>query len=111
MNAPQGTPLTILAIDDEPEVLDRIASIAVEAGYCCRCARDAQSATQAMQDVAGTPSVTDSAGNAYTLDNSARVVGSVRNYVFSAHDVTALVAGNTITVTHASVAARAVSAI
>jgi CheY-like chemotaxis protein len=44
-----GGQVTILAIDDEEDVLVQIASIARQAGYACRCASDAQSACEAMQ--------------------------------------------------------------
>lgn len=44
-----SAPITILAIDDEADVLAQIANIAHQAGYSCRCANDAQSATEAMR--------------------------------------------------------------
>jgi CheY-like chemotaxis protein len=43
------SPITILAIDDEPEVLARIASILEGAGYLCHCACDAESAQEAAR--------------------------------------------------------------
>ena len=53
--------ITILAIDDEPDVLAQIANIARQAGYSCRCASDAQSATEAMRQA--TPDLIISAIN------------------------------------------------
>ncbi len=53
-------------------------------------------------------SATDSAGNTYTADIAGRRSGSVGTVILSAHNVNALVAGNTITVTHPSTSARRV---
>lgn len=67
--------------------------------------------TFAMDSTSGSVSVSDTAGNTYNLDADTGVyVTYVRTLIFSAHNVTALVSGNTITVTHPSVNARAVSA-
>jgi YD repeat-containing protein len=67
----------------------------------------------AMDPASGTVSCTDTASNTYTLDRD-QINGSgtsgVRTVILSAHNVTALVNGNTITCTHPSLAARAVSA-
>src|SRR5207244_8500746 len=66
----------------------------------------------AMDPAAGAVSCTDSKGNSYSavvdFANGSGTTG-VRTVVFSARIVTALVGGNTITVTHPSGAARAVS--
>ena len=66
----------------------------------------------AMDPAAGAVSCTDSKGNSYRavvdFANGSGTTG-VRTVVFSARIVTALVGGNTITVTHPSVDARAVS--
>lgn len=67
--------------------------------------------TFAMDSTSGSVSVSDTAGNTYNLDADTGVyVTYVRTLIFSAHNVTALVSGNTITVTHPSVNAKAVSA-
>lgn len=67
----------------------------------------------AMDPAAGTISATDSASNTYTVSeqvtNGSGTSGA-RVAVLSAHNVSALAAGSTITVTHPSAAARAVSA-
>ena len=39
--------MSVLAIDEESEILSRIADILGEAGYTCQCARDADSAQKA----------------------------------------------------------------
>ena len=44
-----GARITILAIDDEAAVLAQITTIVEGAGYCCHCARDAQSAHEAVR--------------------------------------------------------------
>jgi len=66
-----------------------------------------------MDPVTGTVSCTDTASNSYAVDGDV-INGSsgsgVRTVIFSAHNVSALVSGNSITCTHPSVAARALSA-
>ena len=66
----------------------------------------------AIDPVAGAVSCTDTQGNSYSVvidfSNGSGTTG-VRSVVFSARIVTALVPGNTITVTHPSVDVRAVS--
>src|SRR5437867_3359968 len=67
-----------------------------------------------MDPNTGTVSATDTQGNTYTVDkdnniNSGATTG-VRTVVLSAHVKTALVSGNTVTITHPSVTARAASA-
>src|SRR4029079_8284092 len=64
--------------------------------------------------VSGTVSCVDTKGNSYTVDTDVMngTSGSgdgVRTVILSAPITTALVSGNTITVTHPSVSARAVS--
>jgi hypothetical protein len=65
-----------------------------------------------MDGTAGTVSCTDSSGNGYQVDSS--VINSTtktsRTVICSAHKVTALAPGNTITVTSPSTATRAISA-
>lgn len=67
----------------------------------------------AMDPASGTVSCIDSASNSYAVDRD-QVNGSgtsgVRAVILSTHNVTALASGNTITCTHPSVAARALSA-
>jgi hypothetical protein len=68
----------------------------------------------AMDPNTGAVSATDTQGNTYAVDkdnnvNSGATTG-VRTVVLSAHVTRALVANNTITITHPSVTARAVSA-
>jgi hypothetical protein len=57
----------------------------------------------------GTVSAVDSSGNAYAVDADVTNAGNLRTVVLSAHNVAALAAGDTITVTHPSVTARALS--
>jgi hypothetical protein len=67
----------------------------------------------AMDPASGTVSCTDSASNSYALDRehtNGSGTSGVRTLIFSAHNVTALVTNNTITCTHPSVGARAMSA-
>lgn len=67
----------------------------------------------AMDPATGTVSCTDTASNTYANDRDV-VNGSgtsgVRAVILSAHNVTALLSGNTITCTHPSVGARALGA-
>src|SRR5438874_8979318 len=51
------------------------------------------------QDLSGTYSATDSAGNTYSQNASGARAGTVRTVILSAHNVNALASGNTITVT------------
>lgn len=51
MTPENGSRITILAINDEADVLAQIAAIAEKAGYACLCAREANSAREAMQRV------------------------------------------------------------
>lgn len=66
-----------------------------------------------MDPATGTVSCTDTVSNSYVIDRDV-VNGSgtsgVRTVILSAHNVTALASGNTITCTHPSVAARALGA-
>ena len=66
--------------------------------------------TLAMGDASGAVTATDTAGNVYAVDADVTNALSVRTVVLPAHNVNALTAGNTITVTHPSTAARALSA-
>jgi hypothetical protein len=70
--------------------------------------------TFAMDDADGAVSAADSRGNAYAVDADANRVGvndRVRTVILSAHNVTALQGGDTITLSHPSVTARAASAV
>ena len=49
MNDDHGSRLNILAIDDAADVLGKISAIAADAGYTCRCVRDAQSARDSVR--------------------------------------------------------------
>jgi CheY-like chemotaxis protein len=51
MKEVNNAPITILAIDDETEVLARIASVLEAAGYQCRCAADAHEAEEIVRQV------------------------------------------------------------
>jgi hypothetical protein len=65
----------------------------------------------AMEDgMAGAIGATDSRGNSYSVDAEGDYTGLVRTAILSAHDVKPLSAGDTITVTHPFVSARAFSA-
>jgi hypothetical protein len=67
----------------------------------------------AFNPASGTVSCSDSGGNSYAIDkditNGSGTTG-VRTVIASAHVTTALISGNTITCTHPSVTARALSA-
>jgi CheY-like chemotaxis protein len=52
MNDGHGSRLNILAIDDAADVLGKISAIAADAGYACRCVRDAQSARESVRQSA-----------------------------------------------------------
>src|SRR5436190_321065 len=58
--------------------------------------------TFASADAGTTYSATDSAGNTYAVNIQGAKAGLVRTVILSAHNVQALVSGNTITVTHPS---------
>jgi hypothetical protein len=66
--------------------------------------------TFAMDPAAGAVTCTDTAGNSYTTDADVTNGTSVRSVICAAHNVSALVSGNTITVTHPTATARAMSA-
>ena len=66
--------------------------------------------TLALGAVSGTISAADTAGNTYAIAADVTNASRVRTVILSAHNVAPLVSGNTITVTHPSVAARALSA-
>lgn len=64
--------------------------------------------TFASDDAAGTYSCADTAGNTYVEDVSVTNASHVRTRIFSAHNIAALVSGNSVTVTHPSLTARAI---
>src|SRR5262249_35107048 len=69
--------------------------------------------TVALDPASGTVSCADSKGNAYTKDvdvTKGSGTSGVRSVIFSSPVKTALAGGNTITVTHPSLAARAMRA-
>ncbi|MBX3025899.1 VWA domain-containing protein [bacterium] len=66
--------------------------------------------TLAMDNASGTVSATDSANNTYSADATVTNADGVRTVILAAHNVAALAAGNTITVSHPSVTARALAA-
>src|SRR5947207_3081824 len=66
--------------------------------------------TLAMADASGGVTATDSKGNTYSLAADITNASNVRTVILAAHHVTALVSGNTITVTHPSASVRALSA-
>ncbi len=49
MKEANHAPVTLLAIDDEADVLARIAEVLHEAGYQCLCAQDEKSAREALR--------------------------------------------------------------
>ena len=64
--------------------------------------------TFASDELTNHPTCTDTAGNTYVRDaGGASSTSDVNITVFSSHNITALAAGNTVTVTHDSVTARA----
>jgi uncharacterized delta-60 repeat protein len=65
--------------------------------------------TFAMDDNSGSVTCSDTAGNTYTVDEDVTNAGEVRTVIISSHNVSALSGGGTITVTHPSVTARAMS--
>src|SRR5438046_2572563 len=66
--------------------------------------------TLAMADASGGVAATDSKGNTYSLAADITNASNVRTVILAAHNVTALVSGDTITVTHPSASVRALSA-
>src|SRR5438876_5027592 len=66
--------------------------------------------TLAMADASGGVTATDSKGNTYSLAADITNALNVRTVILAAHNVTALVSGDTITVTHPSASVRALSA-
>jgi len=56
------------------------------------------------EDLSGTYTASDSAGNTYSQNASGARAGTVRAVILSAHNVKALASGNTITVTFPSAA-------
>src|SRR5947208_5203441 len=66
--------------------------------------------TLAMADASGGVTATDSKGNTYSLAADITNMSNVRTVILAAHSVTALVSGDTITVTHPSASVRALSA-
>src|SRR5581483_11526383 len=82
-------------------------SVAVPAGGVA--AGDSIILVFTMPDLGPAVTATDSQGNVYTVA-AAVAPGSVRIVVFSARNVRALSAGDTITVTHPAAAVRAMTA-
>src|SRR5213076_1733735 len=66
--------------------------------------------TLAMADASGGVTATDSKGNTYSLAADITNASNVRTVILAAHNVTALVSGDTITLTHPSASVRALSA-
>ena len=66
--------------------------------------------TLAMGDAAGTVTATDTSSNTYTVAADVTNAAHVRTVILAASNVTALASGHTITVTHPSVASRALEA-
>jgi hypothetical protein len=64
----------------------------------------------AMDHSVGTVRAADSAGNTYTVDADVTTATGVRTVLLAAHNVLPLPGGSTITITHPSAAARALSA-
>src|SRR5438094_3764803 len=65
--------------------------------------------TLAMADASPGVTATDSKGNTYSLAADITNASNVRTVILAAHNVTALVSGDTITVTHPTPSARALS--
>ncbi len=82
-------------------------SVAVPAGGVA--AGDSIILVFTMPDLGPPVTATDSQGNVYTVDADAVASGSVHTVVFSARNVRALAAGDTITVTHPAAAVRAMT--
>ncbi len=85
-------------------------SLAITVGAAGVAAGNSVIVAFAMDSATGTVSVADTQGNAYNLDADVNFTANVRTLIFSAHNITALVNTNTITVTYPSVTAKAVSA-
>ncbi len=51
MSPYSSSQLTILAIDNQADMLHRIAGVVESAGFCCHCAQDAQTAGEAIRHV------------------------------------------------------------
>src|SRR5437016_9322654 len=66
--------------------------------------------TLAMADASGGVTAIDSKGNTYALAADITNASNVRTVILAAHNVTALVSGDTLTVTHPSASVRALSA-
>src|SRR5438094_8620290 len=66
--------------------------------------------TLAMADASGGVTAIDSKGNTYSLAADITNASNVRTVILAAHNVTALVSGDTITVTHPSASVRALIA-
>src|SRR3989449_2151597 len=66
--------------------------------------------TLAMADASGGVSATDAKGDTYSVAAHVTNVSNVRTVILAAHNLTALVSGDTITVTHPSASLRALSA-
>jgi len=64
----------------------------------------------AMDNATGTVSASDSVGNVYSVDADVNNTDGVRTVVLAAHNIVAIPVGGTITVSHPSVVARAVTA-
>jgi hypothetical protein len=65
----------------------------------------------AMDSASGPITATDSRGNAYAVDREEHSAGNVRGAILSAQIGTALLPGDSITISHPSVAARAARAL
>src|SRR5262249_41442444 len=85
-------------------------TLTVTVGAAGAAADDTLVVTLALDPASGPVSCTDSAGNTYTVDADARRgsgTSGVRTVVFSSLLTSSLATGDTITITHPSVAARA----
>src|SRR5437773_261595 len=85
-------------------------TIAVTVPAAGVAAGDSVILTLAMADASGGVTATDSKGNTYSLVADITNASNVRTVILAAHNVTALVSGDTITVTHPSASVRALSA-
>src|SRR5205809_3687201 len=85
-------------------------TIAVTVPAAGVAAGDSVILTLAMADASGGVTATDSKGNTYSLAADITNASNVRTVILAAHNVTALVSGDTITVTHPSASVRALSA-
>lgn len=65
---------SILLIDDEPDVLDEIASALAQTGYICRCCQDAQAAVMLARELQPDLIISDiNLGNASGLELCGRI--------------------------------------